>query len=332
MSVISAQRLRECQGFIDKVGEIRFTKVKQRHLNKYNILLNKKEGNITWANATTPTNSNNLASQLGRQASTPLPPREGSNLSQVSRQAGTLLPPGEGSNLSQAGTLLPLWEGSSSSQAIAYLPPGEGSSSSQTTAHLPPGEASSISQAIAHLPPGEGSNLSQAGRQSGTLLSHGEGSGSSQAIGHLPPGKEAILCQQLCTFLPGKEAVLPRLLLTFPQGKVTVLPRLPLILPWWKEVVIPRQVNQAIKLGQAGRALGILPGIGHSRLPRRIALSPGKTTPPLPSPVGFPKGLLMKNLTLSGSLTFPANLWLQLKGLFLIKDPTLQFPPGNLLT
>ena len=52
----------------------------------------------------------------------------------------------------------------------------------------------------------------------------------------------------------------------------------------------------------------ILPGIVHPRLPRRIALSPGKTTPPLPPPVGFPKGLLLKNLTLSGSLTFPANL------------------------
>ena len=58
-SVISAQRLRECQGFIDKVGEIRFTKVKQRQLNKYNSLLNKKEGNITRANATT--NPSNLA-------------------------------------------------------------------------------------------------------------------------------------------------------------------------------------------------------------------------------------------------------------------------------
>ena len=50
-SIISAQRLRECQGFIDKVGEIRFTKVKQRQLNKFNNLLNKKEGNITRANS-----------------------------------------------------------------------------------------------------------------------------------------------------------------------------------------------------------------------------------------------------------------------------------------
>ena len=67
-SIISAQRLRECQGFVDKVGEIRFTKVKQRQLNKYNMLLNEKEGNITRANATN-LNSNKLASQVGSQAS-----------------------------------------------------------------------------------------------------------------------------------------------------------------------------------------------------------------------------------------------------------------------
>ena len=143
-----------------------------------------------------------------------------------------------------------------------------------------------------------------------TFLLRKEAVSPSQVHSFLP-GKEAILCRQLLTFLPGKEAVLPRLLLTFPLGKVTVLPRQPLILPW----VIPRQVKQAIKLGQAGRASGILPGIGHSRLPRRIALPPRqtvlpprKTTPPLPSPVGFPKGCLMKNLTISGSLTYPAIL------------------------
>ena len=91
VSIISAQRLRECQGFIDKVGEIRFTKVKQRQLNKFNNLLNKKEGNITRSN------SPNLASQAGRQAL--LSPGEGSNLAaqatQSGRQAGTLLPRGE---------------------------------------------------------------------------------------------------------------------------------------------------------------------------------------------------------------------------------------------
>ena len=38
--------LRECQGFVEKVGEIRFNKVKQRQVNKFNNLL-RKEGNIT---------------------------------------------------------------------------------------------------------------------------------------------------------------------------------------------------------------------------------------------------------------------------------------------
>ena len=68
-SIISAERLRECQGFINKVSEIRFTKVRQRQLNKFNILINKKEGNITRANATNLIHSNNLGSQSVRQAS-----------------------------------------------------------------------------------------------------------------------------------------------------------------------------------------------------------------------------------------------------------------------
>ena len=170
---------------------------------------------------------------------------------------------------------------------------------------FPPAKEAILLLAIAHLPPGEGSNspLAIAGStllpstlpqlltfllvkeaihppcsQSSTLLPSREGSSSSQAIAHLPLGEGSSISQATAHL---------------PLGKVTVL---------------PRQVNQAIKLGQSGKALGSLPGIGHPRLPRRIALSPRKTTSPLPPPVGFPKGLLMKNLTLSGSLTFPTNL------------------------
>ena len=88
-SIISAQRLRECQGFIDKVSEIRFTKVRQRQLNTYNMLINKKEGNINRANATNL--NNNLASQAGRQASTSLPPL-GRQQSTLNRQAGRCSP------------------------------------------------------------------------------------------------------------------------------------------------------------------------------------------------------------------------------------------------
>ena len=125
-SIFSAQRLRECQGFVEKVGEIRFTKVKQRQLTKFNNLLNKKEGNITRANCP---NSPNLASQAGRQAGAHLPPGEGSNLTaqatQLDRQAGAYLAAKGRSNLMaqviqsgrQSGTHLSLGEGGSLSQA-----------------------------------------------------------------------------------------------------------------------------------------------------------------------------------------------------------------------
>ena len=63
-SIISAQRLRQCQDFVDKVGESRFNKVKQRQLNKYNLLTIRKEGNITRSNNT---NTNNLIIQAGSQ-------------------------------------------------------------------------------------------------------------------------------------------------------------------------------------------------------------------------------------------------------------------------
>ena len=53
VSILSTQRLRECQGFIEKVGKIRFTKVKQRQLNRFKNLLNKKEGNMTGVSSLT---------------------------------------------------------------------------------------------------------------------------------------------------------------------------------------------------------------------------------------------------------------------------------------
>ena len=49
-TIISTQKLRECQAFVDKVSENRFNKVKQRQINKLNLLTTKKEGNITRSN------------------------------------------------------------------------------------------------------------------------------------------------------------------------------------------------------------------------------------------------------------------------------------------
>ena len=64
VAIISAQRLRECQDSIDKEGEIIFNKVKQMQLNKFNLLINRKEGNITRPNNTN-SNTNNLTIQSG---------------------------------------------------------------------------------------------------------------------------------------------------------------------------------------------------------------------------------------------------------------------------
>ena len=63
-TIVSTQKLRECQDFIDKVSETRFNKVKLRQLNKLNLLTIRKEGNITRS-----TNNNNLASHTNNLAS-----------------------------------------------------------------------------------------------------------------------------------------------------------------------------------------------------------------------------------------------------------------------
>ena len=46
-SILSTTNYRKCQDFIEKVGEFRFHKVKNRQVIKFNNLVCKKEGNIT---------------------------------------------------------------------------------------------------------------------------------------------------------------------------------------------------------------------------------------------------------------------------------------------
>ena len=289
-----------------------------------------------------------------------LPPGEGNNIYQgnnifqTNSQAGALLPSREVSSPSQAINStpassqasgihpnsplaiahLPPWEGSNSLPAAALLPSGiAGSSSSQAITLRPLQEGSNASQATALLPPSDGSSIPQA-ISSSQAKSQASGIPLSllQQLLTFLPAKEAILTQQLLTFLWVKATVLPRLLLTFLLGKETMPPRSLLSFLPVKEaafprpLALPRQGSLVIQLGQSGRAVGIPPGTGHPSLPMRIASSPP------PPPVGCPKVLLMKNPTLSWSLTFPTNLWNQLKGLFWLKDPTLWLSPGSLLT
>ena len=66
------------------VGEISFTKVKQRQLNKFNNLLNKKEGNIT----NSPSNFNFPSRQAGRYSPSPQGRKQLSGTSHWVRHAG----------------------------------------------------------------------------------------------------------------------------------------------------------------------------------------------------------------------------------------------------
>ena len=88
VTIISTQKLRECQDFVDKVSENRFNKVKQRQINKLNLLTTKKEGNITRSNTNLNNYSHNHNHNYNSQGN-----------SQVISQA----PPGEDNRSSQAG-------------------------------------------------------------------------------------------------------------------------------------------------------------------------------------------------------------------------------------
>ena len=145
-SIISVERLEECQGFINKVSELRFNKVKQRQINKLNHLVAKKEGNIT---------NNNITNPINRQAQSP-------TNSHNPTPATALLPPGEGSN-SPLATVHLSSEGDSflNSQANNNITNNNianitiNSVNSQTNSQ---GLSPIHTLAIAHLPLREGSN------------------------------------------------------------------------------------------------------------------------------------------------------------------------------
>ena len=155
LAIISTQRLRECQDFVDKVGEIKFNKVKQRQLNKFNLLTIRKEGNITRSN--TNLNNHNLNSQTNSQVnqiSQASPPsREDNRSSQAGPphgEASTSPPPHRPTVRLGKEAVLPRL-------ALSLL--REDSSLSQAT-------TSSLSQASAPqagaIPPREDNSLSQA--------------------------------------------------------------------------------------------------------------------------------------------------------------------------
>ena len=135
-----SNRMRNIHSYL---SEIRFTKVKHRELNKFNNLLNKKEGNTTGVSTQLNTSLGLVTSQADRQAGAHLPPQgKGSSLASLAgrhsfsfpgRQPGKPLtfPPREGSNLaSQAGRQAVRQSGShlapqAGSQQVLTFPSGK---------------------------------------------------------------------------------------------------------------------------------------------------------------------------------------------------------------
>ena len=48
VSILTAPNYQQCQEFIEKIKEKRFSKVKERQVRKLNNVIIKKEGGITW--------------------------------------------------------------------------------------------------------------------------------------------------------------------------------------------------------------------------------------------------------------------------------------------
>ena len=295
-TIISTQKLRECQDFIDKVSEDRFNKVKQRQINKLNLLTTRKEGNITRSNTNLNNYSHNHNHNYNSQGN-----------SQVISQA----PPGEDNRSSQAGPPM---------ERLAPLQPPYPAARLGKTALFPrlalplplPGKMPVFPRSVPPFPP--------------TLPLLGKMPVFPRSVPPLPPFPPSLP-------LPGKTPVflrsvhplppfLPSLLLSCLHRKTGDL----------LTSLTPKQVNLTIQQTILGKVAGNPQGKGPPRPPRRVILPPGKAITPLPPPLGIPRVLLKKNLTLSGSLTFPTNPWHQLKGLFWLKGPTLRLPPGSLPT
>ena len=195
-SIISQERLEQCQGFINKVSELRFNKVKQRQINTLNYLVSKKEGNITIT-------SNNIT--LNRQGQSP-PSARSRNIT----PATALLPPGEGDN---------------SPPAAVHLPP-EGNS-------LPNSQASNNNVAISST---SNNNNTTSNNTTCNSVSNSVNNQTNSQASQVPPstqhrqllpfllGKEAIISREMHTF-PWKLAPLPLNLIPLLQGKKTILPK-----------------------------------------------------------------------------------------------------------
>ena len=213
------------------------------------------------------------------------------------------------------------------------------------------GEESALPQAGA-TPPGEDASLSQANTSHlnpppSLPTSPVEDANLSQAITPLPSQPNTLPTPSHTSSQAGEVSTLPQAGAT-PPGEDTSLSQVstpPTPLPSQPTALLPSPEDRGapnLPNTQAGQPNN------PTNYPRQGSRHPPRQSPPQASqevqttsregnnstnpPLGIPRVLPRKNLTLSGSLTFPTNPWLQLKGLFWLKGPTLWLPPGSLPT
>ena len=75
VSIVTTTIMQQCQELIDKVREFRYLKIRERQINKFNRLLQKQKGNITYAGNPPTLNWGGLLAELSppSQARVPVP-------------------------------------------------------------------------------------------------------------------------------------------------------------------------------------------------------------------------------------------------------------------
>ena len=198
------------------------------------------------------------------------------------------MPPGEDNRSSQAGP--PHREANTSPAPLHASSQAEEDSALPQAGATPPGEDASLSQVstphLTPLPspptsPGEDASLSQASTPLTPFPSQ-----------PTPPGEDASLPQASTPPTPFP----PSLRLSCLHRKTGDL----------LTSLTPKQVNLIIQQTILGKVAGIPQGKAPPGLPGGSYYLPGRQQLHHPL-LGIPRVLLRKNLTLSGSLTFPTN-------------------------
>ena len=117
-SILPAPRYQQCQEFIEKIKETRFTKVRERQVRKFNNLLNKKEGSITWQSSQVFPAARAFPWANNRQVVLATRATQAAN----SSQAGRSITPTASLKLPRQTVLSPQWRTLLLRQAIPRLP------------------------------------------------------------------------------------------------------------------------------------------------------------------------------------------------------------------